>query len=238
MRTILTRFRSLALAGALVLTLGPLVATPLTQGLSNANPYAYWVPPGNCFVSTTGTLVTTASVPQYGLASAGASNTPVIRSRATAAGAHTDTIRCNITPPSAVITSGSGLVITDAVFAYGTVNNIGTQTETLASGLFNSTQVFSYIAYPTAGASETPSTVTPVRADSGTFAIAPAAASFNSTTATAGAFYTVKFTPASQTLVWKTDQRQLILSVSFVALAGLDTTIDSPGVLVHYRGQS
>lgn len=238
MRTILTRLRFLALAAALVLTLGPVIATSLlAQGLSNTNPHSYWVSPGACFVSTSGTLVTSSNVPQYGLASAGASNTPVIRSRATATGAHTDTIRCNITPPGTIVTSGNGLLITDAVFAYGTVNNIGTQAETLASGLFNSTQVFSYIAYPTAGASETPSTVTPVRADSGTFAITPAAASFNVTTATAGSFYTVKFTPSAGTLAWKTDSRQLILSVSFVALNGLDTTIDSPGVLVHYRGQ-
>jgi len=214
-----------------VLVMGMPLAVPLFgQGYSNTNPYAYWVSPGACNVTTSGTPAGT-----NGLTVAGASTTPVVAAEATSGLGFTLTFICNITPPSYIVTSGTGLQVVDAVFAYSAVNALGTQSATLASGTMNSAQVFSYIAYPTAAVGETPSTVTPVRADSGTLVITPVVASFNATTNTAGAFYTVKFAPAAGTLGWKTDSRQLLLTVTLTALDGLRTIVTSPGVLVHFR---
>lgn len=232
----MSRIRRFGSLGFLAVALALLVVAPITervsgQGYSNTNPYAYWVGPGACNVTGSGTVVSATT----GFGVAGASATPVVQATYKAGGIHTLTFICNITPPSFIVTSGTGLQIVDAVFAYSAVNMLGTQSATLASGTMNSSQVFSYIAYPTAGASETPSTVTPVRADSGTLVITPVVASANVTTNTAGAFYTVKFAPATGTLAWKTDSRQLLLTVTLSSLAGLETQVTSPGVLVHFK---
>ena len=139
-------------------------------------------------------------------------------------------------PPTGIITSGNGLAITEAVFAYGQAQLLGTQSATLGSGTLNSVAVFSTITYPAAGAAETPSTVTPVRADSGTLLITPVVASFNNSTTTAGQFYTMRFTPATP-IAWKTDLVQLLLTVRVVPLTGLETSFNTPGVLVKFRSQ-
>lgn len=233
MRTILTRFRGLLLVLALIVAFAPLGASLLGQGYSNTNAYAYWVPPGACNTAVSGTAAGT-----QGLTVAGASNTPVVQARASALTTHSLTFICNITPPNTIITSGNGILIEDAVFAYSAVNILNaTQAAVLASGTMNGSTVFSYIAYPTPAAGETGSTVTPVRADSGSLTITPAVASFNVTTNTAGSFYTARFTPAAGTLAFKTDLRQLLLTVKLEAALGLDTTVNSSGVLVHFRGQ-
>lgn len=231
------RRASLVLAG-LVLLVGALVvshddAVLAQPGLSNAGTYAYWVPPGKCNVSSSGSGAVLGSA---GLKTTGASATPVIKAVFSASGAFTETFVCTITPPSATVTTGTGIAIVDATFAYGTENYVTTQSATLASGTMNSSTVFSTITYPTAAAGETASTVTPVRADSGTLTIAPVVGSFNGTTQTAGAFFTMKFTPATP-IAWKTANVQLLLTVTINAFAGLETTISSPGVLVHYRSQ-
>lgn len=217
---------------AIVVLIGTWPASDLSaQGYSNTNPYAYWVPPGACAARTSGSTTGT-----QGLTVAGASFTPVMQVQ-TSAGAATDTFVCNITPPNTIITTGNGILITDAVFMYApTTAGLNPQSATLASGTMNSATVFSYIEYPTAGASETPSAVTPVRADSGTLTIAPAVASFNVGTITAGRFYSVKFTPAAGTLAFKTDLRQLLLTVALVTDAAANV-VNSSGVLVHFRGQ-
>ena len=238
MRGYLNRLLVLS-AGALLLLAGlvPLadrVTVPLlAQGYSNTNPYVYWVPPGACNRTVSGSATGT-----NGLTISGASNMPVVQNQV-AAGSYGDTVTfiCNITPPNTIITSGNGIMITDAVFMYApTTAGLGTQTASLASGTMNSGQVFSYVAYPTPATSETPSTITPVRADSGTMTITPVVGSSNVTTITAGSFYSVRFTPASGTLVFKTDLRQLLLTV-VLATDGAANVINSPGALVHFRGQ-
>ena len=215
----------------LLALLALLPTTVWAQGYSNTNPYVYWVPPGACNTTVSGSATGT-----QGLTTSGASATPVVQAQ-TSAGASTFTFICNITPPNTIITTGNGILITDAVFMYApTTAGFGAQAAVLASGTFNSSQVFSYIAYPTPASGETASTVTPVRADSGTLTIAPTAATFNVDTLTAGSFYSVRFTPASGTLAFKTDLRQLLLRVTMVGDAAANV-VNSSGVLVHFRGQ-
>lgn len=215
-----------AIAAMLVIRLGG-------QGYSNTNPYAYWVPPGKCNGSTSGGgAVTGAS----GMTTFGASATPVAQITGSDPSSFTLTLVCDISPPNAVITTGSGLAITEAVFAYGQAQLLGTQSATLASGTLNGATVFGTITYPAAGAAETPSTVAPVRADSGTLLITPVVASFNNTSTTAGSFYTMRFTPATP-IAWKTNLVQLLLTVRVTALTGLETSFNTPGVLVKFRSQ-
>ena len=235
MRGYLNRLLVLS-AGVLLLLAGlvPLtdrVTVPLlAQGYSNTNPYVYWVPPGACNARTSGSTTGT-----NGLTVTGASYTPVLQVQ-TSAGAATHTFVCNITPPNTIITAGNGILITDAVFMYSPQSAIVAPSATLASGTMNSAQVFSYIAYPTPASGETASTVTPVRADSGTMTITPTVGTFNINTLTAGAFYSVRFTPESGTLPFKTDLRQLLLTVALVTDNAANVT-NTSGVLVHFRGQ-
>lgn len=201
------------------------------QGFSFANSYAYFVPPGNCYSAVSGNSTGT-----QGHTVAGASNTPVVQAQTSATGTNTHTYVCNIAPPYYVVTTANGFAIQDAVFFYAAENQLGTQASTLASGTMNSSIVFASITYPTAAIGETPSTVTPVRADSGTMVITPVVASFNTTTTTAGSFYSVKFAPATP-IAWKTDLKQLLLTVTLQGLTLTPTKTNSPGVLVHFRSQ-
>lgn len=202
------------------------------QGYSNTNPAAYWVDPGKCGATASGSSTVTYTVD-------GASSTPVLKiSDTLAVGvAHTTTFLCHIEPPSWIVTTGQGLQIVDAVFVYSPQNILGTQTAVLGSGTMNGSTVFGFLTLPTPAASETGSTITPARADSGTFVITPAVASFNVSTLTAGSYYTVKIAPAAGTLLWKTDLRDLIMTTTFTESAGLTTVITTPGVLVHYKSQ-
>lgn len=234
MRTILTRFRTLALVAALLVAFAPsfTLTTMARQGYTSANRY-YWVSPGSCGTGVSGNGTGTQQV-----TTVGASFTPVTQAQTSASGTNTHIFTCNIAPPGYLVTSGNGFVIVDATFYYGVqTTGLGTQVATLASGTMNSLTVFTTIDYPTAGAAETPSTVTPVRADSGTLTIAPAVASFNVATTTAGAFFSAKFTPASGTLVYKTINRQLLMQVALLNTATSATITNSPGVLVHYQSQ-
>lgn len=170
-----------------------------------------------------------------GATSAGTSLLGVEQAQTSATGTNTHTYVCNIQLPSYLY--GRGAVITDVVFYYGVQTTaLGTQVATLASGTINSQTVFSYIDYPAAGASETASTVAPVRADSGTLVIAPVVASFNVATTTAGGFYSAKFTPASGIPypVSATDRRQLLFAVALLNTATSATITNSPGFAVHY----
>lgn len=219
----------------------PTLSIPLwAQGYSNTNPYAYFVPPGACNSS-----VSANSTGTNGLTTSGTSGTPVIQASTSATGTNTQTYVCNISPPNAIITTNNGIAITDAVFFYGisagggssTAPTIGgVQVATLGSGTMNSSTVFAAITYPAPGIGETATTVAPVRADTGTLLITPVVASFNAPTTTAGAFYAMKFTPAA-VIAWKTDLKQLLLTVTIQAAATTATITQSPGVLVHFRGQ-
>lgn len=233
MREILRRARVVVFAALALVALGPSVAL-LAQGYSNTSPYQYWIPPGACNSTVSGNGTGT-----NGLTTAGTSATPVVQAETDGSGTNTHTFVCNITPPYFIVTSGTGLQIISATFFYGVqTTGLGTQVASLASGTMNSSIVFSYIAYPTPAAGETPSTVTPVRADSGTLTITPVVASANVATTTAGAFYSMTFTPASGTLAWKTDLRQLLLTVSLLNTATSATVTNSPGVLVRFRSQA
>lgn len=236
MRTTLTRFRHLALLAALLVAFAPTLALRLTaQGYSTGNGY-YWVPSSACGNSFSGGG---AAAGTNGHTVAGTSFTPVVQVQTDNASTNTHVFVCNISPPSYIVTSGLGIQIVSATFMYGVqTTGLGTQVATLASGTMNSIPVFSYIEYPAAGAAETPSTVAPVRADSGTLTITPAVASFNVATTTAGAFYSATFTPASGTLAWKTIRRQLIMRVALLNTATSATITNSPGILVNYRSQA
>ncbi len=189
---------------------------------------AFFLPPSACVSSVSGNGTGT-----NGLTTVGASVTPVMQAQTTATGTNTHTYVCQITVP-ARLTALKGIAITDVTFFYGVQTTaLGTQVATLASGTMNSSLVFSKIALPVAAASETASTVTPVRADSGTLVITPVVASFNTGTTTAGAFFSVKFTPASA-IAMTTDLQTLLLTVSLLNTATSATITNTPGLLVHY----
>jgi hypothetical protein len=207
-------------------------ATLLAQPLSSANPFAYWVRPGDCIGTPSGNATGT-----QGLQSAGAAAMPVQGVQTNATGTNTHIYVCTITPPSWIISATTGLAVKDATFFYGVQTNaLGTQASVAASGTFNGAVVFSSVTYPAAAASETPSTVTPVRADAGTLGITPAAASANTATTTAGAFYSQLFTPATP-IAWSTDMKQLLFTVALQNTATTATVTNSPGALIHFQSQ-
>jgi hypothetical protein len=188
----------------------------------------FWQPASDCVGSASGNTTGT-----NGLTTVGASVAAVMQVQTSATGTNTHTYTCQVHIPGR-LTSPKGALITDITFFYGVqTTGLGTQVATLASGTMNSTIVFSKVAFPTAGAVETPSTVTPVRLDSGSLLITPPVASFNNATSTAGAFYSVKFTPAAG-LPLNTDLQEVLFSVSLLNTATSATITNSPGFLVHY----
>lgn len=211
-----------------------IVACVLLAGASlvfaQAQPFNYWVPPSQCQSYVSGNSTGT-----NGLTVTGASNTPVVQAQTSITGSNTQTFKCNLAPPvSLTNTIGNRILIYDATFFYGPLVGLSAQAFTGSTGVFNGDIVFTLINYPTPGASETPSTVTPVRADSGTLAMTPVAASFNTSTTTAGSFYSMKFQPANP-INWNTDLQQLILTVTFTGYGSLAQTLTSPGALIHIR---
>ena len=172
-------------------------------------------------------LVSGNSTGTNGQTTAGASSLGVVQAQTSASGTNTHSYQCNITPPvrpSAIL---------DVTFFYATQPQLGTQVAVLGSGTMNGSIVFSSISFPAPGASETPSTVTPVRADSGSLTILPVVASFNTTTTPAGAFYSVRFTPATPIVVTPTTL-QVLLTVTLQNLATTATITNSPGAVVRY----
>jgi hypothetical protein len=172
-----------------------------------------------------------------GLTTVGTAVVPVMQAQTSATGTNTHTYICSL---NAAAWAGSvnsvvrTVSVIDATFFYGVQTTaIGTQVATLASGTMNSSIVFSKVAYPAAAASETASTVTPVRADSGTLVITPVVASFNVATTTAGGFYSAKFAPAVP-FAMNTDLAQYFLRVDLLNTATSATITNTPGVLVHF----
>ena len=217
-------FRGLVLTATLLAAATLLFGFPTlrAQGYSTGS---YNVPAGAC-----GSSVSANASGTNGLTVAGASNTPVDQASTSATGTNTHTFVCDITPPSR-LQGTTGLAITGATFYYGVqTTGLGTQVATLASGTMNSSVVFGKVLFPTAGATETPSTVTPARADSGTLAMTPAVASFNVATTTAGAFYSVTFTPATPITV--AGLTKYLLTVSLLNTATSATITNTPGVVV------
>jgi hypothetical protein len=190
------------------------------------------LPPSACYSAVSGNATGT-----QGLTVAGASSTPVVQAQTSATGTNTHTYVCTL---NAAAWSGQAtstvrnVSLVDVVVTYGVQGGaLGTQANTLASGTLNSSTVFSTIAYPTAAAAETASTVTPVRADSGTLVITPVVASWNTATTTAGAFYTAKFAPASA-FQMLTDLKHYLLTFTLQAAATTATTTNVSAVIVHF----
>jgi hypothetical protein len=191
------------------------------------------LPPGAC-----NSFVSGNSTGTNGLTNNGTSATfsvPMVQAQVSSTGTNTLGFVCDLDILSSLQASPpKNVSLIDAVFYYGVQQAaIGTQAAVLASGTMNGSTVFSQIALPTPAASETASTVAPTRADSGTLTITPAVASFNTATTTAGAFYSVRFTPASA-IPLVTDLNKYFLTVNFQGAATTATTVNSPGLTVHY----
>lgn len=187
--------------------------------------------PGGCGSGESGNATGT-----NGLTVTGASFIGTIQAQTSASGTNTHYYSCNLNNIMSALTASPtrNVAVIDATFFYGVqTTELGTQATTLASGTLNSITVFSKIAMPAAGTSETPSTVTPVRADSGTMALLPAVANFNVATTTAGAFYSEKVTPGAPVFL-TTDGTQYFFNVALLNTATSATITNSPGVLVHY----
>jgi len=212
------------------LTLPSPFAKLLAQGYSNTSANDYWVPPGACNSSVSGNSTGTNGLTVLGTAP----SIPVVQAQTSNSGTNTHYFTCNIAPPFWIVTSGTGLQVTSASFFYGVqTTGLGTQASTASAGTVNSVIVFRYIPYAAVGASETPAGLAEaVRADSGTLGISSLA---NVATTSAGEFYTVTFTPASGTLVFKTDMRQLLMTVGLLNTATSATITNSPGAIVRVR---
>lgn len=201
-----------------------------------------WIGPGNCYYTTSGgtfaaqTNVGVTGTTGLGLVSsaAGVASLPVLEVSTTNSGTATNTISCTIPVPSRANVA-RGVYVVDATFAYGVYQNTaGTQAAVLASGTMNGQAVFTTVTLPAAAASETGSTVAPVRWDTGTLTITPVVASANVTSLTVGQFYTMKFTPATA-LAMTSDLTSYQVNLSILCAATTATSIATPGVLVHYR---
>jgi hypothetical protein len=191
------------------------------------------LPPGAC-----NSFVSGNSTGTNGLTNNGTSATfsvDMVQAQVSATGTNTLGFVCSLDILSGLQASNpKNVSLIDAVFYYGVQQAaIGTQAATLASGTMNGSTVFSQIALPTPAASETASTVAPVRSDSGSLTITPVVGSFNTATTTAGAFYSVRFTPASA-FPLNVDLNRYYLTVNFQGAATTATTVNSPGLTVHY----
>ena len=202
------------------------------QGTTDTYTFAdgeFDIAPANCAPSVSDHAGT------VGITVTGASNVYAMQA-ATTSSATTNTLTyvCPIAAPFRT-TSGKGIWISSVVADYGVQTTaLGTQVNTLASGTYNGSIVFSKIVLPAAGASETASTVTPVRADAGTLAVSPAVGSANTAITTAGAFYTIKFTPSTPFQLVDLTKYLFTLSLQGAASPGTATVTNLLGVHVYY----
>lgn len=224
----------------------PATASVTTQPGGTTNTAgAYWVPPGNCWY---GVVTGTLTAPTFGAApgvtalglNVGLSTAPAVPvmqvATTNAAVISVNTLTCLINPPSTVGITGRGINLVNADFFYGIQQAGGvnaTQAYVLASGTMNGALVFSKVVLPAPGAAETPSTVAPVRADTGTLVVTPSGAAFNSLVTSAGAFFTQRFAPATSFSL-TTDETMYYVAMTFLCNTTQATTINTPGVLIHY----
>jgi hypothetical protein len=235
-------------SGGNITVVTPASWAPYTAGLTttptgaNNTAGAYWIGPGNCWYSTSNGTLTTPTFgaapgnTALGLNTAGASFVPVMQIATTnAAVASLNTISCVINPPSTVGVTGRGVTVQDVVVMYGIQQNgvNATQVAVEASGTLNGVLVFDKVAFPTPAAGETASTVTPVRADSGTITLTPAKASFNAGVSTAGAFYSQKIAPGAA-FTMNTDLTVYHVNFTVLCTTTVATTINVAGILVHF----
>lgn len=169
--------------------------------------------PGNCAWSTTGTTTGT-----NGLTVAGASVLGVNQVQVSSAGASVNTLTCTIPYPTR-LTNNRGAWVKDIEINYGV------QTTALTS--INGAAI-STIAMPTPGASETPSTVTPVSAGS----VTQSSTTGNLATTTAGAFYTSQILLGTQ-FALTVDHTALVVTLNFNQAASAAQIVNTPGGLMH-----
>ncbi len=184
---------------------------------------------GNCGTTVSGNQ--TANWPKLTFEG----GTQVVENQTTNTGTNTQTYLCTVPLPSRTGLY-RGVAVSDVQFLYGVQTSaLGTQAATLASGTFNSSIVFTLVPTVVPGASETALAITTggTRADTGTLAITPAAASANTATTTAGQFYSQKFAPSAP-IALNTDINVLLVTVTLQCAATSTTITNTPGFWVHY----
>lgn len=221
---------SLALLAAFTgLLSGPFTTLPFSPALLHAQSVqAYTVPYTGCAAT-----VSANSTGTNGFTTAGVGLTPVAQASTSNSGTNTHTFVCDITPPGSI---SPGVTITDVVFYYGVYGacNLGTQTSNAAAGTFNSTTVFTKILAPTPASSQTPSTLAQLtRADSGSITFTPTTSGFNTASATAGTFYSIKF--ALGTALTIADLTKYYLNVTLTLPATTACITGTPGLIVHLQ---
>ena len=175
----------------------------------------FYVPPQQCSFAPT-TLTTTNTYPQIG-----STSNLVVLNGVTNAAAGTLTLVCNVVVPSNVMAL-RGAMITDITTLAGSqvVAPTSVGTATLSS-----------VTFPSAATVETASTVTPVAIGGTVTTVSPTAIT---SVTTAGAFLSVKSTFATAVDL-STDLRILQYTLPFVQSAASAMTINTPGLLIHYR---
>lgn len=200
--------------------------TPTTLSAQGYSTGQYLVPPGACGGVASGNATGT-----NGLTVAGTSNTPVFQVQTSVTGNNTHNYLCDITPPTRIVGT-TGATITGVDFLYGIQQaSIATQVGVMASGTLNGVIVFGQIALPTPVASQTPSTVAPTRADSGTMVMTPVVGSMNVTVTTAGGFYRQNFTPGA--VIATTTATKYLLTVPLLNANTTATTTQTAGAIVY-----
>jgi hypothetical protein len=172
-----------------------------------------FISPATCwFFPTTATATTT-------LTTLGASNVPVLNTTTNSA-AGSVTLQCPIRVPDR-LTLGKGATINDVTVFYG----IQTSAATSINGA-----AISSITFPTPGATETPSTVTPAAIPG---SVTQSTTTGNLAITTAGAFYSSKLTLGTP-FNMSTDEQVLYVTLVFNNTATSVLTVNTPGVIVHY----
>lgn len=174
---------------------------------------SYYVPPTQCTFAPT-TLTTTNTYPQIG-----ASTLFVLNGTSNAA-AGTNTLVCNILPPTSVTLSQGAALLDITLF-------IGSQT-TAPTSLGTST--LGSITFPAAATTEVASTVTPVAAGGTVTTTSP---TLITTVTTAGSFLTIKHTYASL-VRFSTDLQVFQYTMPFLQSAAAAMALNTPGLIVHY----
>jgi len=188
-----------------------------------------FLPPTNCGPSQSGGTLVSAGYTTIG------TSVVSVAQVSTTTTTSTQTYVCTLTLPDR-LRNTAGAAINNVVVVYGVQTSaLGTQAAVLASGTFNGSTVFSKITFPVPGASETASTVAPVRADSGTLTITPVAASFNTAVTTAGAFYTATFTPATP-INTNVDNTEFLFTFSVLGASAASQVTNVAGLYVHITG--
>ncbi len=174
---------------------------------------AFYVPPSQCTFAPT-TLTTTNTYPQIG------ASTVFVLNGTTNAATGTLTLTCNILLPTRVSTL-KGAVLTDIHVPMGSQTTAPSAVGTATMGT---------ITFPAAATGGTASTVTPVAVGGTITTVSPTAIT---SVTTAGAFLTIKSTPATA-VDFSTDLTILQYTLPFTNGSLAAMTLNTPGLIVHY----